>query len=174
MTSDRLCACGCGKYTGFAKRRDKTRGIEKGDPNRYVHGHHCKGRPRLETVKRYRMVYRKGETKILLHRQRAERALGKPLPPGALVHHADGTTGDHAPLVICPDDAYHMLLHRRMRIKAAGGNPNTDLICSKCKTVKHHSSFPIKRTSVTGHGRWCQSCYSAYHREYLSRKRGAA
>lgn len=130
-------------------------------------------------MKRYRMIHLKSDDGSvrdvkLLHRIRAEKALGKPLPPGAIVHHADGTRRDDAPLVICPDDAYHMLLHRRMRIKAAGGNPNTDLICSKCKAVKHHDEFALKRTSVTGHNRWCKSCMSDWHREYLLRKKRAA
>jgi len=47
----------------------------------------------------------------------AERALGRPLPKGAVVHHT-GERGDnygYCKLVICPDQAYHLLLHRRMR-----------------------------------------------------------
>jgi len=59
---------------------------------------------------------------VLAHRLRAERALGRPLPPGAVVHHADGSRSPDAPLVICQDQAYHLLLHRRMRVKAAGGD----------------------------------------------------
>src|SRR5579863_7819191 len=48
----------------------------------------------------------------------AEKALGRKLPEGAVVHHMneDGTD-NHTPfnLVICPDRAYHNLLHTRMR-----------------------------------------------------------
>jgi len=49
------------------------------------------------------------------HRVLAEKALGKPLPKGAVVHHM-GTPDDNGPfkLVICPSQEYHMLLHRRM------------------------------------------------------------
>lgn len=47
----------------------------------------------------------------------AEQALGKRLPPGALVHHVDGDelNNDPANLVICPDRGYHNLLHKRTR-----------------------------------------------------------
>ncbi len=174
MNSARLCACGCGGYTGIAKTANVKYGVSRGEPNVYIHGHHCKGRPRLDQVKRYRTQYRRGNSPVLLHRVRAEKALGKPLPEGAIVHHADGTKGDNAPLVICPDDSYHQLLHARMRIKAAGGNPNADLICSKCRAVKPYSAFHKKSTDARGYTRWCRDCYSAWHRLHLQRKRGAA
>lgn len=47
----------------------------------------------------------------------AEKALGRPLPPGAEVHHWDKDRWNNTPtnLVICPDHAYHMLIHKRMR-----------------------------------------------------------
>lgn len=163
--TDQLCECGCGLPTRYSW---------SGKINRYIHGHSAKGhgRPRSETVKRYRMGYDNGKLK-LLHRIRAEKALGKPLPHGAIVHHADGSKSDTAPLVICPDDAYHMLLHRRMRVKAAGGDPNTDLICAKCQAVKHQTGFHAKRNTYRGFSLWCKVCYSAYHRGYLARKKAS-
>ena len=49
------------------------------------------------------------------HRLVAERALGKELPPGAVVHHINQNRGDNRPcnLVVCPDQAYHRLIHGR-------------------------------------------------------------
>ncbi len=47
----------------------------------------------------------------------AEKALGKKLPAGAVVHHT-GKPWDNEgffKLVICPDQGYHLLLHRRMK-----------------------------------------------------------
>lgn len=47
----------------------------------------------------------------------AEKALGKRLPETAKVHHFDLDPANNAPgnLVVCPDQAYHLLLHRRQR-----------------------------------------------------------
>jgi HNH endonuclease len=51
----------------------------------------------------------------LEHTHVAEQALGKPLPEGAQVHHINHKKTDNRPcnLVICPDAAYHALLHKR-------------------------------------------------------------
>jgi hypothetical protein len=47
----------------------------------------------------------------------AERVLGKPLPAGSVVHHIDGNRSNNIPenLIICENQIYHMLLHRRER-----------------------------------------------------------
>lgn len=84
------------------------------------------------------------------HRLRAEMALGRPLPPKAIIHHADGSKRDDAPLVICQDHAYHMLLHRRMRVKALGGDPNRDVVCKICRRPT-----PLV-TAVKPSGKWEQ------------------
>lgn len=49
----------------------------------------------------------------------AEKVLGCKLPPGAVVHHVNGVRYDNRStnLVICPDQSYHMLIHKLMREK---------------------------------------------------------
>ena len=53
--------------------------------------------------------------RVYEHRYLAEKALGKPLPKGARIHHTGKTWDNHGflKLVICPDEEYHQLLHRR-------------------------------------------------------------
>ncbi|MFD9069141.1 aggregation-promoting factor C-terminal-like domain-containing protein [Streptomyces lasiicapitis] len=41
-----LCRCGCGEVTTLAKNNVPAKGIVRGQPNRYVHGHHVRGRRR--------------------------------------------------------------------------------------------------------------------------------
>lgn len=52
-----------------------------------------------------------------LHRILAERALGRRLPEGAVVHHTGNVWDNFRPfdLILCPDQAYHLLLHERMK-----------------------------------------------------------
>lgn len=70
----------------------------------------------------------------LEHRLIATKALGKPLPPKARVHHVDenGLNNANDNLVICPDDAYHQLLHRRMIAIDETGDPSMTK-CQYCK-----------------------------------------
>lgn len=158
MISTHLCECGCGQFTTIS--RYNRNGLNKGEPHRFLPKHHKSGgRPRLPVVRAYRAI-RSGSEYLHLHRIRAERALGRPLPEKAHVHHADGSKSDNAPLVICEDAAYHRLLHRRMRIVKAGGNPNTDLICSACQQVKLADEFPKNRSTPTGHSYNCKICKS--------------
>jgi len=72
----------------------------------------------------------------------AEKALGKPLPLKAKVHHLDEDRANNAGnnLVICEDQAYHAMLHLRMKSLRATGNPNLRQ-CYCCKEWRQTESF---------------------------------
>lgn len=107
-----------------------------------------------------------GVTK-LAHVVVAERALGKRLPIGAEVHHVDEDKQNNAPanLVICEDHAYHHLLHVRARIVQAGGNPNTEAMCSMCQRLRPRSDFSVKTAATNGLTNYCRECMARYRKE---------
>lgn len=53
--------------------------------------------------------------RVAQHRLVAEKALGKRLPKGSVVHHLNGNKADNRPcnLIVCPNEAYHNLIHTR-------------------------------------------------------------
>lgn len=82
---------------------------------------------------------RNGEPRKMVHVIKAEHALGKVLPDGAEVHHfdEDKSHNENSNLVICQDRSYHKLLHRRMKILRAGGNPDTESNKTPKKRINH-------------------------------------
>jgi hypothetical protein len=97
------------------------------------------------------LVFKKRDRKtnrIFVHVLAAEKALGKPLPPGAVVHHSNENRLDNrnSNLVICPNRAYHLLLHQRMNAKKACGNPNW-LKCWICKRYDAPENISVNRST---------------------------
>jgi hypothetical protein len=153
-----FCHCGCGQKTK----------IVNGLPNKFLYEH--------RGIKPDRSGYRKkyGSHGSLFHRWRAAEALGKPLAAGSVVHHVDGTKGDNSPLVICQDDAYHVELHRKLRVIAAGGNPWTDRICCICHTPKSTLNFWIRSERSSRAGQFtaaCKPCSNAKNAADIRRRR---
>lgn len=102
-----------------------------------------------------------------VHVQIAEQALGKPLPKKAQVHHVDydKLNNENSNLVVCPDLAYHRLLHMRADALAACGNPNW----RPCKFCKEYDD-PARMYAYPGgnifHHR---ACSNEYERSRLRR-----
>jgi HNH endonuclease len=72
--------------------------------------------------------------RVFEHIAVAEKALGRKLPKGSVVHHVDENPLNNSPtnLVICPNASYHRLLHYRMRAKKECGDPDKKQ-CLFCK-----------------------------------------
>lgn len=89
----------------------------------------------------------------------AEKALGRPLPHGAVVHHADRDGLNNLPrnLVICQDQAYHLLLHQRMRALKACGHAGW----RRCRHCKHYS--PPEEISAGNHQKGAKLTVYYYH-----------
>jgi len=166
-TLNGLCECGCLQKTNIATFTDPRRGSVRGWPMRFRKGHHR----HPSVIRNYPRTQRDGAT-VAIHRLRAEKAIGKALPPKAIVHHVDGTKSHRSGLVICQDERYHRLLHARMRVRAAGGNPNTDVICGKCKAVKSRSSFTVSRRRAYGIDNLCSACSRVRSREAREQRKG--
>jgi len=63
----------------------------------------------------------------------AEKVLGHPLPRGVVIHHHPSIK-NATDLIICESDAYHRVLHQRMRALNACGHSNW----RKCKYCKQY------------------------------------
>lgn len=81
----------------------------------------------------------------------AERALGRKLPKGAVVHHVDEDRLNNTPanLVICPNRGYHALLHIRMAALAASGHADWRK-CSCCKVYDDVKNLKVSPRSRGG------------------------
>jgi hypothetical protein len=122
------CECGCGQPTKRLTRQSPARGMKKGEFHRYVVGHHMRNRGVThQHSDGYVMVYAPDHPRahghsVYEHFLVAEKALGRFLKHPEEVHHVDGNPANNTPsnLVVCPNRAYHMLLHRRQRLILQG------------------------------------------------------
>jgi hypothetical protein len=103
------------------------------------------------------------------HVEVAERVLGKPLPPGAVVHHVDENPSNNDPgnLVVCPDDAYHALIHQRTRALDECGHASWRK-CSRCGDYDD----PARLVFSLGQMPYHQACNNR-HQRTMRQKRAA-
>ena len=119
-------------------------------------------------VNGYKMYSRKrqGLRRVAEHVLIVEKALGKPIPLGAEIHHVNSIRHDNrnSNLVLCPNHAYHNLLHVRTNALEKCGNANFRK-CNYCRNYddpKNMYAHPSKQTSF-----WHKKC----QKEYMSETR---
>jgi hypothetical protein len=101
-----------------------------------------------------------------------QRALGKPIPKGSVVHHIDGDINNNANsnLVLCQSHSYHAIIHARDRALKESGDANKRK-CVFCKTYDNPENMQLHgtvRASMTH-----RECYNAHMRAYQAKKRAA-
>lgn len=147
-----LCACGCERPTEIASCSSRRKGDIAGQPRRFLKGH-ARRRP-MEYGKRlstqgYILVYLPGHPRstvegyVFEHIAVAEAVIQRRLPRSVSIHHVNENKADNEPknLVVLENHTEHMLLHRRLRVLRAGGNPWTQWLCSTCRTPKNFDRF---------------------------------
>lgn len=131
-----FCQCGCGGITSLSRQTCKSRGYKKGEPKRFIHGHHSRGfrhpswKGGRTTSRGYVIIlfpehpFSTARGYVRESRLVAEKALGKYINIKHPVHHHNGKISDNSPknLVVCEDNAYHRLLHVRMNAYNTCGN----------------------------------------------------
>lgn len=100
-----------------------------------------------------------------LHEMIAEKALGKALPKGALVHHLNGNPRDNRNenLAIFPNIAYHKLIHRRMLAVAFGYPP----YYRRCPFCKQYDNPLNMKEYPNGKKIYHLKCAAKYHKSYM-------
>lgn len=142
-------------------------------PHRFQHSRDKRARPGvLEIYERVNVEGARHRT----HRLVAAKALGKSLPKGAVVHHVDENKLNNANtnLVLCEDEAYHQLLHLRLRIRALGGNPNTDHVCGTCGVLPRKEFYNIRTGKYAGSPlSECKACVAVRNKRRKEKKNAA-
>jgi hypothetical protein len=164
-----LCLCGCGSKTRIAPYCDKNRGWIKGEPLRYITHHNTfKNKPRVERTYKggYSLVISYNHPRTLgdgqyvpEHILVAEKALGKPLPEKAVVHHY-GELNENNKIVICQDQGYHMLLHTRAKALKECGHAGWRK-CWLCKTYDDPVRM-VENKKINYHSFYHRECKREY------------
>lgn len=129
------------------------------------------GQPGGYITKQGYIVIRRRYAHVIL----AEKALGKPLPPRAEVHHVNEIKSDNRPsnLVVCPDRSYHYLLHKRA-LAINSGFPAHYYKCAYCGEFDDPANMYVRRGKNSGWHTRCGVQHKRRPRTDFAKKRMVA
>lgn len=148
----------------------------EGKPIRFIHGHNADsgedhrwwdgGRAVVNGYVRVnRPDHPRADNKgyVPEHHLVVEEKIGRVIPEGAVVHHVNGDPGDNRPenLVVCEDQAYHLLLHQRQRALESCGHAGWRK-CGYCGEYDHPESMFVP--DVPGQSPYHRDCHARYER----------
>jgi hypothetical protein len=183
------CHCGCGEKTHISRQTNNLYGHKKGQPVSFLPGHNHRFEPKGEkstqwkggrsiTKGGYVRIYnpthpRASHNYVLEHILIVEKVIDRFLKDKEEVHHVNEIKSDNRNenLVLCPDRAYHFLLHLRQRAFVASGNANY----RKCRYCKQYDD-PNNMKEHKREKNWTpyfvhKSCqYEHYQNRYMKNK----
>lgn len=116
----------------------------------------------------YHLIYNGRQSK-LAHRVLVEEVIGIQLPHDVVIHHVDGnpSNNENINLVVCPDHAYHMLVHSRARALDLCGNANWRK-CDFCGQYDDPSRLVFYGKHKQPRHR---ECNTTHHRDYIRKRK---
>lgn len=182
-----LCQCGCGGKAPLAKQAIKLYGLAKGQPKRFINGHHLRLAlgPKTHGWKGGRYTSKEGYVKVAKpghpraskcgsyvpeHVLIVEAAIGRFLKDEEEVHHKDEDKANNVleNLQLCYSRFHHKMEHRWLDARKACGNENWRK-CMYCKQWGPENEVvacrPNRKRFASGHHIKCRSAHDIkkYH-----------
>ncbi len=165
-----ICACGCGRQTN--KHQSTIRRFVRGHNLRGKNHHAWSGGRYISGAGYVRVQIeqhprRSSAGYIFEHILVVEKALGRYLPKGAVIHHANGrrAQNNNKNIVLCESRGYHLLIEARTRAFRASGHANYRR-CPHCKKWDDPANMYLYKTR---RGAYHQDCRRRYQQRRSSK-----
>jgi len=175
------CHCGCGQKTTLAPTNSKEKGWIKGQPIRFVLGHHMKTRQKKlnshwkggrKICKGYVLILTPGHPRadvkgyVFEHIWVLEKALNRAVLSTEASHHINGKKDDNSPgnLMLFATKAMHISYHRRLIAYKACGYYDWRC-CVRC-----HQYDEPKNLTISGYSAYHKKCEAEYKKNHYQPK----